>query len=149
MIRKLTCCLHFSVFFFSSLVLFWYIGPVLLSFSGILCLYSVHSIFWSPHHPITVISILPHYEKQIQCKLNRIQVHSLLFEDLEKYGFLFLKRTVAGLLNGWGQLIRIHFGNIWRLTWKFPHQIVCRAVEEMPYSLTDGEQTIPHCLSIN
>lgn len=117
---------------------------------GILFLYSFHSNFRSSLHLITGIRILLHYEKQIQCKSNRIQVHSLLFEDLEKYGIFFLlKLTVAGLLNGSGQLIRIHFGNIRGLTWKFPHQIVCRAVEEMPYSLTDGEQTIPHCLSIN
>lgn len=138
-----------GVFFF-FLVLLWYIGPVLLRFSGILFLYSFHSNFQSSLHLITGIRILLHYEKQIQCKSNRIQVHSLLFEDLEKYGYFFLlKLTVAGLLNGSGQLIRIHFGNIRGLTWKFPHQIVCRAVEEMPYSLTDGEQTIPHCLSIN
>lgn len=136
--------------FFFFLVLLWYIGPVLLRFSGILYLYSFHSNFRSSLHLITGIRILLHYEKQIQCKSNRIQVHSLHFEDLEKYGFFFLlKLTVAGLLNGSGQLIRIHFGNIRGLTWKFPHQIVCRAVEEMPYSLTDGEQTIPHCLSIN
>lgn len=136
--------------FFFFLVLLWYIGPVLLRFSGILFLYSFHLNFQSSLHLITGIRILLHYEKLIQCKSNRIQVHSLLFEDLEKYGFFFLlKLTVAGLLNGWGQLIRIHFGNIGGLTWKFPHQIVCRAVEEMPYSLTDGEQTIPHCLSIN
>lgn len=137
--------------FFFFLVLLWYIGPVLLRFSGILFLYSFHSNFRSSLHLITGIRILLHYEKLIQCKSNRIQVHSLHFEDLEKYGFIFflLKLTVAGLLNGSGQLIRIHFGNIRGLTWKFPHQIVCRAVEEMPYSLTDGEQTIPHCLSIN
>lgn len=136
--------------FFFFLVLLWYIGPVLLRFSGILYLYSFHSNFQSSLHLITGTRILLHYEKQIQCKSNRIQVHSLLFEDLEKYGFFFLlKLTVAGLLNGSGQLIRIHFDNIRGLTWKFPHQIVCRAVEEMPYSLTDGEQTIPHCLSIN
>lgn len=137
--------------FFFFLVLLWYIGPVLLRFSGILFLYSFHSNFRSSLHLITGIRILLHYEKQIQCKSNRIQVHSLLFEDGRKiWNFFFLlKLTVAGLLNGSGQLIRIHFGNIRGLTWKFPHQIVCRAVEEMPYSLTDGEQTIPHCLSIN
>lgn len=75
--------------FFFFLVLLWYIGPVLLRFSGILFLYSFHSNFRSSLHLITGIRILLHYEKQIQCKSNRIQVHSLLFEDLEKYGFFF------------------------------------------------------------
>lgn len=75
--------------FFFFLVLLWYIGPVLLRFSGILYLYSFHSNFQSSLHLITGTRILLHYEKQIQCKSNRIQVHSLLFEDLEKYGFFF------------------------------------------------------------
>lgn len=75
--------------FFFFLVLLWYIGPVLLRFSGILFLYSFHSNFRSSLHLITGIRILLHYEKLIQCKSNRIQVHSLLFEDLEKYGFFF------------------------------------------------------------
>lgn len=136
--------------FFFFLVLLWYIGPVLLRFSGILFLYSFHSNFRSSLHLITGIRILLHYEKQIQCKSNRIQVQFTFWRLRKIWIFFFwLKLTVAGLLNGSGQLIRIHFGNIRGLTWKFPHQIVCRAVEEMPYSLTDGEQTIPHCLSIN
>lgn len=75
--------------FFFFLVLLLYIGPVLLRFSGILFLYSFHSNFRSSLHLIIGIRILLHYEKQIQCKSNRIQVHSLLFEDLEKYGFFF------------------------------------------------------------
>lgn len=75
--------------FFFFLVLLWYIGPVLLRFSGILFLYSFHSNFRSSLHLITGIRILLHYEKLIQCKSNRIQVHSLHFEDLEKYGFIF------------------------------------------------------------
>lgn len=103
------------------------------------------------HHSILLQVLEFYYIMKSKYNVNQIEFrYSLLFEDLEKYGFFFLlKLTVAGLLNGSGQLIRIHFGNIRGLTWKFPHQIVCRAVEEMPYSLTDGEQTIPHCLSIN
>ena len=42
----------------------------------------------------------------------------------------------------------VNWLGFWGLTWKFLHQIVCKA-EEMPYSLTDGEQTTLHCLSIN
>lgn len=80
---------YIFLWFFFFLVLLLYIGPVLLRFSGILFLYSFHSNFRSSLHLITGIRILLHYEKQIQCKSNRIQVHSLLFEDLEKYGFFF------------------------------------------------------------
>lgn len=80
---------YIFLWFFFFLVLLLYIGPVLLRFSGILFLYSFHSNFRSSLHLFTGIRILLHYEKQIQCKSNRIQVHSLLFEDLEKYGFFF------------------------------------------------------------
>lgn len=133
---------------------FWFCCGILALYYWDLVVFCFCTLFIQifDHHSILLQVLEFYYIMKSKYNVNQIEFrYSLLFEDLEKYGFFFflLKLTVAGLLNGSGQLIRIHFGNIRGLTWKFPHQIVCRAVEEMPYSLTDGEQTIPHCLSIN